>query len=76
MLAETVAAIIKRGDRYLIIEEHTADGIKLNQPGGPHRIRGNAGAGRSTGIDGGSLRFDSPDPHHQLPTPKRTLHRP
>lgn len=34
MLAETVAAIIKRGDRYLIIEEHTADGIKLNQPAG------------------------------------------
>lgn len=34
MLAETVAAIIKRDGRYLIIEEHTADGVKLNQPAG------------------------------------------
>lgn len=34
MLAETVAAIIKRDGRYLIIEEHTADGVKLNQPSG------------------------------------------
>lgn len=34
MLAETVAAVIKRKDRFLIIEEHTADGIKLNQPAG------------------------------------------
>ncbi len=34
MLAETVAAVIKRNDCYLIIEEHRADGIKLNQPAG------------------------------------------
>lgn len=34
MLAETVAAIIKRDGLYLIIEEHTADGVKLNQPAG------------------------------------------
>lgn len=30
----TVAAIIERDGRFLLVEEHTADGIRLNQPAG------------------------------------------
>ncbi len=30
----TVAAIIERGGRFLLVEEETADGLKLNQPAG------------------------------------------
>ena len=32
----TVAAIIERDGRFLLIEEETSEGIKLNQPAG-HR---------------------------------------
>jgi len=35
----TVAAIIERDGRFLLIEEETSDGIRLNQPAGhldPH----------------------------------------
>jgi 8-oxo-dGTP pyrophosphatase MutT (NUDIX family) len=37
--AVTVAAIIERDGRFLLIEEHTSDGMRLNQPAGhldPH----------------------------------------
>jgi phosphatase NudJ len=30
----TVAAIVERGGRYLLVEEHTPDGLKLNNPAG------------------------------------------
>jgi 8-oxo-dGTP pyrophosphatase MutT (NUDIX family) len=30
----TVAAIIERDGRFLLIEEETSDGIRLNQPAG------------------------------------------
>lgn len=30
----TVAAIIERDGRYLLVEEHTPEGLKLNQPAG------------------------------------------
>ncbi|MEC4750350.1 NUDIX hydrolase [Methylomicrobium sp. Wu6] len=30
----TVAAIIERGQRFLLVEEETSDGIRLNQPAG------------------------------------------
>ncbi|MDH4396703.1 MAG: NUDIX hydrolase [Limnobacter sp.] len=30
----TVAAIVEKDGKYLIVEEHTTDGIKLNQPAG------------------------------------------
>jgi len=30
----TVAAIIERAGRYLLVEEHTPDGLKLNNPAG------------------------------------------
>jgi phosphatase NudJ len=30
----TVAAIIERDGRYLLVEEHTQDGLRLNQPAG------------------------------------------
>jgi ADP-ribose pyrophosphatase YjhB (NUDIX family) len=30
----TVAAIIERGGRYLLVEEHTPEGLKLNNPAG------------------------------------------
>jgi 8-oxo-dGTP pyrophosphatase MutT (NUDIX family) len=30
----TVAAVIRRDDRYLLVEEHTRLGLKLNQPAG------------------------------------------
>jgi hypothetical protein len=30
----TVAAIIERDQRFLLVEEQTAEGIKLNQPAG------------------------------------------
>jgi len=30
----TVAAIIARGDHYLLVEEHTAEGLRLNNPAG------------------------------------------
>lgn len=30
----TVAAIVERDGKFLIIEEHTTDGVKLNQPAG------------------------------------------
>lgn len=30
----TVAAIIERDQRFLLVEEHTAEGIKFNQPAG------------------------------------------
>ena len=35
----TVAAVIERGGRFLLVEEETADGIRLNQPAG-HLERG------------------------------------
>jgi 8-oxo-dGTP pyrophosphatase MutT (NUDIX family) len=37
--AVTVAAVIERGGRFLLVEEHTSDGLRLNQPAGhlePH----------------------------------------
>ncbi|NKJ50894.1 NUDIX hydrolase [Burkholderia sp. SG-MS1] len=30
----TVAAILERDGRFLVVEEHTADGLRLNQPAG------------------------------------------
>lgn len=30
----TVAAIIERGGRYLLVEEHTPEGLRLNNPAG------------------------------------------
>ena len=30
----TVAAIVEDGGRYLLVEEHTADGLRLNNPAG------------------------------------------
>lgn len=30
----TVAAVIEDGGRYLMVEEHTAEGLRLNQPAG------------------------------------------
>jgi 8-oxo-dGTP pyrophosphatase MutT (NUDIX family) len=30
----TVAALIEQGGRFLLVEEHTADGLRLNQPAG------------------------------------------
>jgi 8-oxo-dGTP pyrophosphatase MutT (NUDIX family) len=30
----TVAAVIEDGGRYLLVEEHTADGLRLNNPAG------------------------------------------
>jgi 8-oxo-dGTP pyrophosphatase MutT (NUDIX family) len=30
----TVAAVIERGGRFLLVEEQTADGVRLNQPAG------------------------------------------
>ncbi len=30
----TVAAVIERGGRYLLIEEHTPEGLRLNNPAG------------------------------------------
>jgi len=30
----TVAAIVERDGRFLVIEEHTADGLRINQPAG------------------------------------------
>lgn len=30
----TVAAIVERAGRFLMVEEHTADGLRLNQPAG------------------------------------------
>ena len=30
----TVAAVIERDGRFLLVEEHTADGLRLNQPAG------------------------------------------
>ena len=30
----TVAALIEQGGRYLLVEEHTADGLRLNTPAG------------------------------------------
>ncbi len=30
----TVAAIIERDGRYLLVEEHTPEGLKLNSPAG------------------------------------------
>jgi 8-oxo-dGTP pyrophosphatase MutT (NUDIX family) len=30
----TVAAIVERGGRFLLVEESTADGLRLNQPAG------------------------------------------
>ena len=35
----TVAAIVERGGRFLLVEEATADGVRLNQPAG-HLERG------------------------------------
>lgn len=35
----TVAAIIERDDRYLLVEEHTPEGLRLNNPAG-HLERG------------------------------------
>lgn len=30
----TVAAVVARGDRFLLVEEHTPDGLRINQPAG------------------------------------------
>lgn len=30
----TVAAVVERGGRFLLVEEETADGLRLNQPAG------------------------------------------
>ena len=30
----TVATIVERAGRYLIVEEETSDGVRLNQPAG------------------------------------------
>jgi len=30
----TVAAVVERGGRYLLVEEHTGDGLRLNNPAG------------------------------------------
>lgn len=30
----TVAAVIERGGRFLLVEEHTSDGVRFNQPAG------------------------------------------
>jgi 8-oxo-dGTP pyrophosphatase MutT (NUDIX family) len=30
----TVAAVVERNGRFLLVEEHTVDGLKLNQPAG------------------------------------------
>ncbi|QCP50989.1 NUDIX hydrolase [Trinickia violacea] len=30
----TVAAIVERDGRFLVVEEHTADGLRINQPAG------------------------------------------
>lgn len=30
----TVAALVEREGRFLLVEEHTADGVRLNQPAG------------------------------------------
>lgn len=30
----TVAAVVERDGRFLLVEEHTADGVRLNQPAG------------------------------------------
>lgn len=30
----TVAAVVERGGRYLLVEEHTAEGLRLNNPAG------------------------------------------
>lgn len=30
----TVAAVVERGGRYLLVEEHTAQGLRLNNPAG------------------------------------------
>ena len=30
----TVAAVIEQGGRYLLVEEHTSDGLRLNNPAG------------------------------------------
>lgn len=35
----TVAAVIERDDRFLLVEEHTSDGLRLNNPAG-HLDRG------------------------------------
>jgi phosphatase NudJ len=35
----TVAAIVERGGRYLLVEEHTPEGLRLNNPAG-HLDRG------------------------------------
>lgn len=32
----TVAAIIERDNRFLLVEEHTPDGLQFNQPAGHH----------------------------------------
>jgi 8-oxo-dGTP pyrophosphatase MutT (NUDIX family) len=35
----TVAAVVERGGRFLLVEEHTDDGLRINQPAG-HLERG------------------------------------
>ena len=35
----TVAAVVEREGRFLLVEEHTVDGLRLNQPAG-HLERG------------------------------------
>lgn len=30
----TVAAVVERGGRFLVVEEHTPEGLRLNQPAG------------------------------------------
>jgi 8-oxo-dGTP pyrophosphatase MutT (NUDIX family) len=32
--AATVAAVIERAGRFLVVEEHTSDGLRINQPAG------------------------------------------
>jgi 8-oxo-dGTP pyrophosphatase MutT (NUDIX family) len=33
-ISVTVAAIVERGGRFLLVEEHTDEGLRLNQPAG------------------------------------------
>jgi hypothetical protein len=41
----TVAAIIEREGRFMLVEEHTSEGLRLNNPAGHLDCGGNAGAG-------------------------------
>jgi hypothetical protein len=41
----TVAAIIEREGRFMLVEEHTSEGLAPEQPGRSPGLRRNAGAG-------------------------------